>query len=279
MSSPTSTKLTPPNYLDPRVRRKYIWIYLFQVWISLIPASFLVLWFFYSWFIRILPSFYNFNDVSWTLSNLVKKFWDYPNWAAGLILPILIAIIYITSVIWSAIITKLIIATLNRIHAPSEGVFFRNLADKDYLFWNLRNLSRIFLFWLISSSPFIFLKKTFLYTFFGVPIGKKSVINQTWISPEFVEIGENVIIGQSAALYSYLIQGDKLLVAKIQIADGVKIGPQTVLLPGTKVYENVIVDGGSFAHPFTVMDSNSIYGGIPCEKLENSEKIWLEFFK
>ncbi|MCF2140811.1 MAG: hypothetical protein K9W44_12215 [Candidatus Lokiarchaeota archaeon] len=279
MSSPTSTKLTPPIYVDPRIRRRFIWLYLIQIWISLIPAAFLLFWILYPWFIQILPSILNFPEISWTLPNLLKKWWQYPTWVAVIFLPILLGLVYVITVIWSACVTKILHILLNKLHPPKEGVFYRHPKDKDYLFWNLRNLTRIFLFWLNYSSPFIFFKKKFTFSFFGVRIGKNSEINHTWISPEFIEIGNNVIIGQSAAIYSYLIQGDKILVAKTIIEDNVQIGPQVILLPGTHVKERTIIDGGSFSHPFTIMEENSVYSGCPTERKMSISELQKKIFQ
>lgn len=265
MSSPTSIKLTPPNYIDPKVRRPFMWMYLLQIWISILPIGLLVYWVFYPWFSSLLP--WTLPEMPNALPNLIQQVWIYPKWVAVISIPLLLGGIYFLAVFWASCIVKLSLALLNRLHPPKEGVFFRSKDDKDYVFWNLRNLSRTYLFWLLYSSPFVLLKKFFTFTFFGIQIGKKSIIAQSWISPEFVSIGDNVIIGQSAAIFSYQIQGDKLLVATVQIGHNVRIGPQVIILPGTVIGNNAIVDGGAFTHPFSVLDENATYHGIPAKKI------------
>ncbi|MHA1612088.1 MAG: acyltransferase [Promethearchaeota archaeon] len=266
MSSPTSVKMTPPNYIDPRIRRRYLWMYIIQVWVSLLPTAFGIYWIFSPWFDYVLPV--TIPIMPFSLPELVGGIWDYPTWFAIATIPILLIFLYILTVASTAIVTKFSIGFLSRLHKPKEGIFFRDPKDKDFLYWNLRNLSRVFLFWVLHSSPSTLLKKFFGYSMFGIPIDRSTVINNTWISPEFVQIGKNVIIGQSASLYSYQIQGNKLLVAQIVIEDNVRIGPQVVLLPGIHVKHDAIISGGSFAHPFTVFEENASYQGGPAQKID-----------
>ncbi len=266
MSSPTSVKMTPPNYIDPRIRRRYFWMYLLQVWLSLLPTALGIYWIFSPWFNHVLPE--PIPILSFSLPELIARVWEYPKWIAIAAIPILMIFLYFITVVTSAMVTKLSIGFLNRLHKPKEGIFYRIPEDKDYLFWNLRNLSRVFLFWVLHSSPSTLLKKYFGYTIFGIPIDRSTVINHTWISPEFVQIGKNVIIGQSASLYSYQVQGNKLLVAQIVIEDNVRIGPQVILLPGIHVKHDTIISGGSFAHPFTCFEENAVYQGGPAQKME-----------
>ena len=266
MSSPTSVKMTPPNYIDPQIRRRYILMYLVQVWMSLLPTAFGIYWIFSPWFNHVLPV--DLPILSFSLPGLIAGVWNYQTWIAIAALPLILVILYFILVVSSAMVSKLSIGILNKLHTPKEGVFYRIPEDKDYLFWNLRNLSRVFLFWVLHSSPSTLLKKYFGYTLFGIHIDRSTVITHTWISPEFVQIGKNVIIGQSASLYSYQIQGNKLLVAQIVIEDNVRIGPQVILLPGIHVKHDTIIDGGSFAHPFTCFDSNAVYHGGPAKKMD-----------
>lgn len=76
-----------------------------------------------------------------------------------------------------------------------------------------------------------------------------------------------------------MIQGDKILVAKTIIEDNVQIGPQVILLPGTHVKERTIIDGGSFSHPFTIMEENSVYSGCPTERKMSISELQKKIFQ
>ncbi len=252
MSTPVSTKLAPSMIIDPKIRRRYYHIYLIQIWLSLLPAAFMAYWFYYP------------GEESFLLPSL------WPNvalWFYFITAPFYATLIYIVTVVWSALITKLRLYLLDLRCEPREGVFRRDKSDRNYLYWNKRNMTRLFLFWLLHSTPFTFMKDYFSYKFFGVPVGKDAVLNHAWLSPEFIEIGDDVKIGQGACVYSYMFEQDKLLVAKVTIEDDVLIGPQCVLFPGTVVREGSTIDGGSFTHPFTELESHAVYHGTPVKKV------------
>lgn len=270
MSSPTSVKLAPPAYIDPRIRRKYIISYIIQIWISCIPAAFLIYWFYYVEFVSLLP-YITLNTTFSFRGMLLNWGWPMDGWVFSILIPFILIAIYIITVIWTAIITKIYIGLLNLRHKPIEGVFYRSKKDKDYVYWNRRNLSRIFLNWLLFSVPFTFLKKTFAYRFFGIQIGKNTDMNHCWVSQEFIEIGDNVKIGQAAGVYSFQFEGDKLLVAKIIVKNDVLIGPQAVIFPGSIINEGVTLDGGCFSDPFTEYEAYGVYHGTPA-KLISSKK-------
>jgi len=270
MSSPTSVKLAPPAYIDPRIRRKYIISYIIQIWISCIPAALLIYWFYYAEIVSLLP--YITLNTTFSFRGLLSSWgWDMSGLFFSILIPIILLLIYLITVIWAATVTKIYIGALNLRHKPIEGVFYRSKKDKDYVYWNRRNLSRIFLNWLLFSVPFTFLKKTFAYRFFGIPIGKNTDMNHCWVSQEFIEIGDNVKIGQAAGVYSFQFEGDKLLVAKIIVKDDVLIGPQAVVYPGSIINEGVTLDGGCFSDPFTEYEAYGVYHGIPA-KLISSKK-------
>ncbi len=270
MSSPTSVKLAPPAYTDPRIRRKYIIPYIIQIWISCLPAAFLLYWFYYAELVKLFP--YITLTTTFSFRGMLLSWgWDMPGLVFSILIPFILIAIYIITVIWTAFITKIHIGLLNLRHKPIEGVFYRSEKDKDYVYWNRRNLSRIFLNWLLFSVPFTFLKKTFAYRFFGIPIGKNTDMNHCWVSQEFIEIGDNVKIGQAAGVYSFQFEGDKLLVAKIIVKDDVLIGPQAVVYPGSIINEGVTLDGGCFSDPFTEYEAYGVYHGTPAKKISSKK--------
>ena len=259
MSSPTSTKLAPPTYIDGRVRRRYFIVFMLQMWLSLIPASFLAYWFF-------LPA-----EETFAFRGLISQWWEMPEWVFIILVPLMIALIYVVTVIWTAVLTKLHLSFLNAMHKPIEGVFMRDMRDKDYVYWNRRNYARLFLNWLLYTPPFTAMKTYFAYRFLGAKIGENSDINHCWVSQEFVSIGKDVKIGQSAAVHSFMYENDKLLVAQIEIRDGALLGPQCVVFPGTVIGENSELGGGTWNHPFSIYEDNCVYNGLPAVLVKKKE--------
>ena len=209
MFQPASLKGDSPTPIDERVRNKYVIIYLIIIILSFIPCSIfeyvyvIYLWKegFYLLFFLLLP--FNF-------------------------------IIFIYLLQLSAILFSLLSLTIIKlIYFPKEGSFSRDVKDKNYLSWNLRNISKKWALFISASNPFPWLKNRFTLRFFGVKIGKKGICDTCWISSEFVEIGNNVIIGMGSTLLSFGIEQDRFILKKIHVKDEVVIGAKCVLLPGT----------------------------------------------
>jgi len=98
----------------------------------------------------------------------------------------LILSIYVIQ-ISALIISALFLSIIKLIHPPKEGIFRRNLKDKDYVYWNLRNTIKKWPLWITATNPFPWLKNRFSLRFYGVKIGKKVMCDNCWISSEFVD--------------------------------------------------------------------------------------------
>jgi acetyltransferase-like isoleucine patch superfamily enzyme len=256
LSAPGSIKNAPSLPIDPKIRRRNIVGYLIQMWISLLPAAFLL----YALFV--FPnnrfSFLRYLPIP---ENLM--------WLYYFLMPIFLFGVYYLTVIWTALITKIILWWYNIRRPAKEGVFTRSSEDLDYVYWNKRNLARVFLIWLLYTPPFPWGKTFFTFRFFGIKIGKNTVVTDCWISPEFIEIGNNTKIGQGSAVVSYVFEKDKLIVARVKIEENCIIGPRTVVEPGCIIHNNCTVSACSLLLPFTELDPNAIYFGLPVEKVRD----------
>jgi len=244
MFQPASLKGDSPTPIDERIRNKYVIIYLIIIILSFIPCSIfeyvyiIYLWKegFYLLFFLLLP--FNF-------------------------------IIFIYLLQLSAILFSLLSLTIIKlIYFPKEGSFSRDVKDKNYLSWNLRNISKKWALFISASNPFPWLKNRFTLRFFGVKIGKKTFCDTCWISSEFVKIGDNVIIGMGSTLLSFGIEQDRFILKKIQVEDNVIIGAKCVLLPGTIAKRGVKLSAHSYTKLDDVLVENSIYSGHPAKLKE-----------
>ena len=129
-------------------------------------------------------------------------------WPFFLLLPfnafLLIYILQISALIFSL----LFLTVIKLIHRPREGIFKRDIKDKEYKYWNLRNAIKKWPLYITASNPFPWLKNRFMLRFFGVKIGSKTICDNSWISSEFVSIGKNVIMGMSSTAISFGIEQD-----------------------------------------------------------------------
>lgn len=248
MFQPASLKGDSPTPIDEKIRNKYILIYLIIILLSFIPCSlFEYIYVLYLW-----------KDGMYLVFLLLLPFNFF----------ILIYILQLSAILFSV----LGLTILKLIFPPKEGNFSRNLNDKNYLFWNLRNLSKKWALYVMASNPFPWLKNRFTLKFFGVKIGKNGISDNSWISSEFVEIGNNVIIGMGSTLISFGIEQDKFILKQIQVEDGVLIGAKCVLLPGTIINKQAKLSAHSYTMMDDVLKENSIYSGHPAKLKEVKKK-------
>ncbi len=244
MFQPASLKGDSPTPIDENVRKKFIPLYILIILLSFIPVSimeyFIVL---YLWRIQFYVIFI-------------------------LLFPLnLICMIYLLQ--FSAIVISfLILKMINLIHAPKEGIFERNVKDKEYYFWNMRNIVKKWALFVTASNPFPWLKNRFTLRFFGVRIGKHTLCDNTWISSEFVRIGKNVILGMNSTILTFGIEQDKFILKRILIEDEALIGAKCVLLPGTIVKKKAKLAAHSYSNYDFILEEDCLYGGHPAKIIE-----------
>jgi acetyltransferase-like isoleucine patch superfamily enzyme len=228
----------PPTPVDAYVRRHFLWLYVIIIWASLLPAIIAEVYFFgFFWPVHWL----------WMLT----------------LLPWNLLVVYYATVVWATYVAKFFLWWDRRFHAPREGVFQRSPSDKDYRHFHLRNLLRKFPAWFLNISPFPWLKDGWLHQRFGAKIGKHCAIRDAILSPEFVEIGNNVIIGLGAVVQSYWYEQDRFIIGKVVIGNNAIIGSHTGLLPFTIIGEDAVVDSEAFVLPQSEVPAGTFVAGKP----------------
>ncbi len=241
MFQPASLKGDSPTPIDERIRNRYLILYWAIILISFIPCSlFEYLYIVYLW----KPSLY---------------------WLFFLLLPFnAFLLIYILQ-ISATVIAALILSIVNVIHRPKEGVFKRDIKDKDYLFWNIRNFVKKWPLYVMATNPFPWFKNRFTLRFFGVKIGHRGIVDNSWLSSEFVSIGGNVILGMGATLLSFGLEQDRFILKRIVVENDVLVGAKCVLLPGTIIKKGAKLSAHSYTNYDDVLEADSLYGGHPAK--------------
>ena len=116
MFQPASLKGDSPTPIDERIRKKYFILYLVIIILSFIPCSL----FEYFYFISL------WKEQFYLIFFLLLPFNIF----------ILIYILQLSAILFSSLFLTLI----KIIYPPKEGIFRRNIEDKDYFYWNLRNI-------------------------------------------------------------------------------------------------------------------------------------------
>ena len=244
MFQPASLKGDSPTPIDERLRNKYLFIYFIIIILSVIPGILFE---------------YSYLGFFWKKGVYLLFFF---------LLPFnIIVLIYLLQL--SAILISVLFLTIVKLmYPPKEGIFSRSIRDKDYFYWNLRNIIKKWPLFINGSNPFPWFKNRFTLRFFGVEIGKNGIHDNSWISSEFVSIGKNVIIGMNSTLLSFGIEQDKFILKKIIVEDEALIGAKCVLLPGTHIKRNTKLSAHSYTNFNDILEENSIYMGHPAKLKE-----------
>ncbi|MBY9014040.1 MAG: hypothetical protein KGD70_16905, partial [Candidatus Lokiarchaeota archaeon] len=151
---------------------------------------------------------------------------------------------YVTMVFTSLFFAKILLIIVNSIHEPIEGVFLRDASDKDYRYWSLRNTIKRWPVWLAHKFPFPFLDNI-CFKLFGVKTKFTNSLFEGWVDVEFIDFGDNVVVGQGSIVQSSVIIGNLLIIRKTVIGENVRIGAHAIVMPGTHIGKNSVLAANS----------------------------------
>lgn len=224
----------------------FSWIYIILIWLSVFPT------------ILLFQFFFNLFSI-WLTPIGVMCF-----------LPILIILYFGLFLVFLLFYSKLLLILLNLIHRPKEGIFKRNFRDKDYLFFILRKTIKKFVLKAYNYFPLPWLK-IFALKICNIKVSYNTGLLDSYIDSDFVEIGENTILGEGSIIMSSMIFGDFLLLKKVILKDGCTIGAFSVISPGTIVGEGAILGMGSYTQVNQYLEPKFIHIGRPAKKKKKIE--------
>ncbi|MBY9006190.1 MAG: hypothetical protein KGD63_05485 [Candidatus Lokiarchaeota archaeon] len=183
------------------------------------------------------------------------------------ILPFLV-IVYFGSFILSLVFfAKLYLILFNLIHKPKEGFFKISVYNKDYYFYYLRKVLKEFVIKIFDYFPLPW-SKVLPLKLFNIKLPSSAGVLDSYIDSDFIEFGEEAILGEGSIVMSSIVVGDRLLVKKTIIEDRVTIGAYSVVAPGTIAEEGSILGMGSYTKINQRLEKNWIYVGRPAKKLK-----------
>lgn len=120
-----------------------------------------------------------------------------------------------------------------------------------------------FLEW-ITPSPF----NQFFYRNMGMKVGRYVEINTTNISDAaYITLEDRVIIGGSATLLAHYAVGGYLVISPVVIRKNATIGLRAIVMGGVEIGEGAKVLPNSVVLPKTKIPDGETWGGIPAVKL------------
>jgi acetyltransferase-like isoleucine patch superfamily enzyme len=91
-----------------------------------------------------------------------------------------------------------------------------------------------------------------------------------WIDTEFIEVGDNVVLGQGSIIQSAVIIGNLFILRKTEIGDNVRIGAHSIVMPGSKIGNNCILAASSTTTVSQELEEGWIYLGVPAKKYKKN---------
>ncbi|MFX1567334.1 MAG: acyltransferase [Promethearchaeota archaeon] len=175
----------------------------------------------------------------------------------------------------SLLLAKLILVILKLIHRPCEGLFKIERGDRDYSYFCLRVSVKKYIFWIWNNFCFPW-ANNFAFKMCDIKTDLKSTMFDGWSDVEFIEYGNNIMIGQGAQILSSIIvrieNTDYLLIKKVVIGDHVVLGAYSIVSPGTIVGKGATLGVWTVTHINQILDPDWIYVGNPAQKYEPTQK-------
>jgi carbonic anhydrase/acetyltransferase-like protein (isoleucine patch superfamily) len=245
MSVPNTMRVGPFTPL-PLAKKRYVGLYVFLIWLSIIP---------------VLLEFWVYWQLLWIEERPVH-FYTF--------LPLMVFVMYVTIVFSAILFAKILLVIVNVFHKPRQGVFLRTPEDKDYRYWSMRNTIKRWPVWLAHKFPFPGILDNICFKAFGVKTKISNSLFEGWVDTEFIEFGKDVVVGQGAIVQSAVIIGNLLIIRKTIIESDVRIGSHAIVMPGTHIGSKSILAANSVTTVGQELESGYIYVGIPAKKFKKN---------
>ena len=109
----------------------------------------------------------------------------------------------------------------------------------------------------------------FIYRLFGFKRRKGvSILTRLW-DPDLLDIGENTLFGTDAIVSGHFIKDGTLYRKKVKIGKNVTMGARCILGVGVIIGDNTVIGYGSAIPPYSVLEPNSFYSGVPVKKIRS----------
>lgn len=172
-------------------------------------------------------------------------------------------------ILLSLFIGKLFLIILELIHKPKEGLFKIDKRDPDYYYYCLRMSVKKFIFWVWNNYCFPW-ASNLAFKVCNMKADFKSTMFDGWSDLEFVEFGNNIMLGQGAVILTSMVIGDHLLLKKVVVGDHVVIGGNAIVAPGTIIGKGATLGVWATTHINQVLEPDYIYIGRPARKYKHA---------
>jgi len=121
-----------------------------------------------------------------------------------------------------------------------------------------------FLEW-ITPTPF----NLFFFRSMGMKIGKRTEINSSNISdPGLITLEDEVTIGGSATLIAHYAVRGYLVIAPVKIRKGATLGLRSIIMGGVEIGEGAKILPNSVVLPKTMVPAGETWAGVPAARVQ-----------
>jgi len=175
----------------------------------------------------------------------------------------------------SLLLGKLLLVILKLIHKPVEGLFKTDRKNRDFSHFCLRITIKKFIFWIWNNFCFPWVNNL-VFKMCDIRADFKSTMFDGWSDVEFIDYGNNIMIGQGAQIFSSIIirieNNDYLLIKKVIIGDHVVLGANSIVSPGAIIGKGATLGVWTVTHINQILDPDWIYVGNPARKYQPTQK-------
>ena len=231
--------------------------------------------YFFSNFIPVLSIIYFCNEYFFPLylhsPNLFQIFVKIQSLLTFLITPLFLIFLILIHLFTVILITKITYNAIQHKNPAKEGTFHWKYKNQDFNNYFKRSFILRYAKWKIQRSPFPWLIKP-AFNFIGnCYFGKKTVIENSYLAKEFLQVGKNSYIGK--ALLANHLWDKNLTIKGIIIGDNVSISDNCCIAPGTEIENDVTLLPLSVTSKCDKLTSNSVYNHSPLKKISEEELI------
>ena len=231
--------------------------------------------YFFSNFIPVLSIIYFCNEYFFPLylhsPNLFEVFTNIQSLLTFLITPLFLIFLILIHLFTVMLITKLSYKVIQYKNPATEGTFHWNYKNQDFNNYFKRSFILRYAKWKIQRSPFPWLIKP-AFNFIGnCYFGKNTVIENSYLAKEFLQVGKNSYIGK--ALLANHLWDKNLTIKGIRIGDNVDISDNCCIAPGTEIEDDVTLLPLSVTSKCDKLTANSAYFHSPLKKISEEELI------
>jgi hypothetical protein len=151
---------------------------------------------------------------------------------------------------------------------PWRGPYYSLPAVKWYMHNGLAYLVRYTFLPFITPTPF----NLFFFRAMGMRVGSGTIINTEHISdPSLITMEEKVTIGGSVTIIAHYGVGGYLVISPVKVCKGATIGIRATLMAGVEVGEGAKVLPHSVVLPKTKIGAGETWGGVPARRMDVAE--------